>query len=280
MDGFKKPQRFVVKAAGDRKPFMTSAISVSDPAATKTSGFYSAIDGKLAVSMNELIDVCERSITKFYMINFAGDKYHRFIAKCKQNNAKVTSVFNGMLVVAWRLVYKHFLTAGDIGAESTSSLPINYATLVNMRSFVKNVEMEALVWFCTKLYSSYAGELDIDADETNFWRTKFWQLARQESETLHQRLSKGEQFRMWESSKPVGQDESGIHYGMSNVIIPPQLTNEFKLFKIQEIYTFTSYSKDWLAFFSFDHFSICWLQNRYIICVCVLTGHTICHTTT
>ncbi len=114
---------------------------------------------------------------------------------------------------------------------------------MNLRSFVKDIDLSSLVWFCNNLYNSY--DESFNTKDEDFWNKKFWQFAREESEMFHDRLKRGEQFKLLESSAPINSDETRLHFGLSNLVVPNELTKEIKLFKINELFTLTSYRKDW-----------------------------------
>ncbi len=75
---------------------------------------------------------------------------------------------------------------------------------------------------------------------------------------FHDRLKRGEQFKLMESSVPIGPEETRLHFGFSNLVVPDELTRDIKLFSINELFTLTSYRKDWYVIFSF-------LYNRFLL---------------
>jgi hypothetical protein len=99
------------------------------------------------------------------------------------------------------------------------------------------------VWLCNSVYSQFDQETNIE--EPSFWTSKFWQLAKQESDTFHDRLKSGEQFKLHETSKPLANDETRIHYGFSNLVVPSQMYQHLKLFDFDQLFTLTSYRKTW-----------------------------------
>lgn len=61
------------------------------------SFFFSALDGKPVISLNDLKRISEASVTKFHLTMFEGEKFKNFAAKCKQHKAKVW-LTNGLKV--------------------------------------------------------------------------------------------------------------------------------------------------------------------------------------
>jgi hypothetical protein len=212
------------------------------------------------------------------MTSFGEEKSRQFVAVCKANHAKVNGVLTMILILAWRLVYKRLEEASvseirsankkrDLFEMSSCGVvdkKINYATDVNLRPFVKDVDPSSLSFFCNKLYSTFDEPLDLS--QSDFWRSTFWSLARRESDMFHARLKGqymlfiicysststmgilkkigGEQFRLLETLEPLDIDESRIHFGLSNVLLPSN-RSRLSSFKISEIFIFTSYPSEW-----------------------------------
>jgi hypothetical protein len=267
LDGFKQPASFCVKdIQTDRKIYIP--VDELNSSTNEVKGaFYSEIDDSLYITLDKLLEISRNSLTKMYFISFQGDKFKRFISKCKLNNTKITGVINLMMVIAWRMAYENLnnnesrskeITANMSSTSSdkypilsttklsevTRTQKINFSTIVNLRAHIKDIEQDALAWLCNSLYSSF--DKDTDLSDPSFWNTTFWQYAREDSESFHDRLKRGEQFQIFESHKPLEADESRIHFGLSNMIIPNQATQMLKMFKIDQLYTTASYRKGWV----------------------------------
>jgi hypothetical protein len=200
-----------------------------------------------------------------YFTSFTGDKFKKFINICKANNAKVTGVINMMFVLGWRMAYeiqndetkmnelksKISSTSSDrhpiistTKLFSARTQPINFSTAVNLRGFIKDISYDALAWLGSTLFSSF--DQDTDLEDPEFWKTTFWNYARQESEQFHARLKQGEQFQIFEAQKPLEKGESRIHFGLSNLIVPGFALMHLKKIQINELYTTASYRPGWI----------------------------------
>jgi hypothetical protein len=241
--GFKRPSSFIINNENERTQYIPIEKLEDNPDRIKLGGFYSALNDALIINLDSLLEISKNSVTKFYLSVFEGDKYEKFLTICKSNNAKITGVFNTIFIIAWRMTYKKFSANLIDHHDGILNEKIHYLTIVNLRSFVKDIDLSSLVWFCNNLYNSY--DESFNTKEVDFWHSKFWKFARQESEMFHDRLKRGEQFKLLESSTPIHQDETRLHYGLSNLVVPNELTKDIKLFKINELFTLTSYRKDW-----------------------------------
>lgn len=263
LNGFKQPDNFLVKNIhSDRKNYIP-VDEINNGNYTELKGaFYSDDDHKECISLANLVEISKKSLTKMYFTSFTGDKFKKFINVCKANNAKVTGVINMMFVLGWRMAYElqnDETKMNELKISSTSSerspiisttklsaartQKINFSTIVNLRSHIKDVQNDALAWLCNSLYSSF--DQDTDLEDPEFWKTTFWNYARQESEQFHARLKQGEQFQIFEAQKPLEKGESRIHFGLSNLIVPSMATMHLKKFQINELYTTASYRLGW-----------------------------------
>ena len=259
LDGFKRPSGLMINNLDEDRKFYTSI----DSDLEKHGAFYSDVDNSVYMSLETLLEVSKSSVTNVYFKLFEGDKYKHFLAKCKRMNSKVTGVFNTMFALAWRRVYKKF---AELNGEPT----INYSTVVNLRSFLKDVDHNALVWLCNTVYSSFEHETRIE--EPEFWSEKFWQLAKLESDGFHDRLKRGEQFKLNETHKPLAEDETRIHYGISNLVVPNQFYQHVNQFKFEQLFTLTSYRKTWTTDLTYHNIisiedKMCWClsYNSYFM---------------
>jgi hypothetical protein len=166
-----------------------------------------------------------------------------------------------MFVIAWQMVYKKF----DLKPDQ-----INYTTIVNLRPHLANIDPNSLVWLCNSLYSSCDNEINYDEDK--FWTNEFWQLAKQESESFHARIKQGEQYRLHETLAPIETNECRIHFGLSNLVVPSQITERLKMFQLNEVYTLSSYRSEWSNDFGYNNIisigdSLCWVisYNSYFV---------------
>ena len=273
LDGFKQPDNFLVKNIhSDRKEYIP-VDEINNGNNTDLKGaFYSDVDHKECISLENLVEISKKSLTKMYFTSFTGDKFKKFINVCKANNTKVTGVINMMFVLGWRMAYeiqndetkmnelksKISSTSSDRHPiMSTTKLcsartqPINFSTIVNLRSHIKDLQSDALAWLCNSLYSSF--DQDTDPEDPEFWKTTFWNYARQESEQFHARLKQGEQFQIFEAQKPLEKGESRTHFGLSNLVIPFEALRNLKLFKINALYTTGSYREGAEDDFSFNN---------------------------
>lgn len=251
--GFKQPTSFIIK-----NPELDRQLYI--PVDTLIEGaFYSDLNQSEYVNLKELVAISKDSVTKFHCTTFKGEQFKRFLAKSKFLNAKVTGVFNAMFIIAWRMVYEKL--NNDLNAKSQR---INYTTIVNLRPYLKESDHNSLVWLCNSLYSSYDKEIDYNQDE--FWSNEFWKIAKSESESFHSRLKKGEQFRLHEALAPMDSNETRIHFGLSNLVVPNQITENLKLFKLNEVYTLSSYRAMWSNDLGYHNIvsigdSLCWVMS-------------------
>jgi hypothetical protein len=163
-----------------------------------------------------------------------------------------------MFILSWQMVYKKF----NIKPNS-----INYSTLVNLRPYLSDTDPTSMVWLCNSLYSSYESEIKFNKNDDSFWL-----IAKKESESFHARIKRGEQFCIDESLEPIEDNETRIHFGLSNVFIPNEIMKRFKMFEIKEIYTLSSYRKEWSNDFSYNNIvsigdTLCWVisYNSYFV---------------
>ena len=256
VDAFKTPDYMVLeKAASEERthfiPLKNVDILVAgvddepdDEETGHAAGFYDH-NNKLVVKLSELNEISQKVTSKFHMTAFSDEKYKRFVAVCKANNVKVNGVLNTMFILAWRLAYKQLTAAEkkfELSASEILDDKINYATIINLRSFIKDVDPSSMIWFCTKLFSQFDEPFDLSSPD--FWTSTFWSMARRESESFHARLKGGEQFKLFETIKPLDVGETRIHFGLSNVFVPSDRARPSS-FKIGELYAFTSYRSDW-----------------------------------
>jgi len=251
--GFKKPDTFIVKNLNLDCPAYVPVENLSEGA------FFSDLDQTEYVTSRELIEISKNSPTKFYCTSFKGEQFKRFLAKSKEMNVKVTGVFNTMFIIAWRMVYEKLNNDPDAKSQR-----INYTTIVNLRPYLKELDNNSLVWLCNSLYSSYDEKIDYDAEQ--FWTSEFWRVARTESESFHLRLKRGEQFRLHETLAPMDSNECRIHFGLSNLLIPNQITEKLRLFKLNEVYTLSSYRAMWSNDLGYHNIvsigdSLCWVMS-------------------
>jgi hypothetical protein len=172
-----------------------------------------------------------------------------------------------MFILAWRMVYKQLMLDSESDYKSQQ---INYTTIVNLRPYLKDSDHNSLVWLCNSLYSSYDKEIDFEADD--FWSSQFWEMARNESEAFHSRIKQGEQYRLHESLAPIETGECRIHFGLSNLVVPSQITDNLKMFKLNQVYTLSSYRASWTNDFGYHNIvsigeSLCWVMsyNSYFL---------------
>jgi hypothetical protein len=86
IEPFQRPKSLTIGPGELRTGFESTALD--DP----TIAFYSALDHKPVIDLGELRELSERSVTKFHLTTFAGEKFRRFAAKCKQHKAKVSYI--------------------------------------------------------------------------------------------------------------------------------------------------------------------------------------------
>lgn len=233
-------------------------------------GFYSALDDQLVIKLSDLARISDQSVTKFHMTTFGGQQFRQFLNRCKLHKAKVNSTFNLIFILAWRMVYQAM--GGGTGDATIDQLreKINYTVLVNLRPYVNNMDMSLLLWFCNFMYCTFDAQVDVSAED--FWRSRFWQICRDESETFHARLRNLEMFRLYERAPVVQHDEVRVHYGLSNLVVPTELINEIRLFKLDELYTLSSYRRDWTSDLCYNSMinidgEVCWTlyYNSYFV---------------
>jgi len=228
-----------------------------------SGSFYSDLDQSEYLSLEKLLEISSKSATKFHCTKFTGDKFKKFLTKSKQLNAKITGVFNTMFIIAWQMVYKKFNIKPD---------QINYTTIVNLRPYLTNTDPTSLVWLCNSLYSSFNKEINCDNEEGKFWSNEFWSIAKQESESFHARIKQGEQYRLHESLAPMDANECRIHFGLSNLVVPSQITDRLRMFQLNEVYTLSSYRSEWTNDLGYNNIisigdSLCWVisYNSYFV---------------
>lgn len=285
VEPFKHPRNFMVKNFYSDRKFYISVDELNKPDADLKGAFYSDFDQSEVISLKALVELSKESLTKLYFIKLGGEKFKNFLVNCKKKGTKVTSVINMMFIIAWRLAYENLLDdekstqlASELSSDSSDrypiltntslnsarTQPINYSTIVNLRGYLKEYDPDSLAWLCNSLYSRF--DIDTDLSDSQFWTHKFWELARQESESFHARLKRGEQFKVTERLTPLQDGESRIHYGLSNLVVPSYVIQHLELFKIDELYTTASYRQGWSNDFSYHNVislgdTLCWVVS-------------------
>ena len=64
----------------------------------------------------------------------------------------------------------------------------------------------------------------------------------------------------------MDSNETRIHFGLSNLVVPNQITENLKLFKLNEVYTLSSYRAMWSNDLGYHNIvsigdSLCWVMS-------------------
>ena len=109
-----------------------------------------------------------------------------------------------MFVIAWRFVYeilndetklnelKGKLTPSSTSccsilsntrlSEKSKKQPINFSTVVSLRSFLKDLDHNCVSWMCNCVFTSFVQDTNID--EKDYWKSNFWKQAQLEAFTI------------------------------------------------------------------------------------------------
>lgn len=255
LNGFNPPNSFMVKNTHtDRLVHLPIDIINNSEL---NGAFYSSSNNQEYFSLKNLVELSQNSVTKMHFMLFTGDALKKFLAACKSNNAKVTSVINMMFVLGWRIAYEklnekfktedfesswnsRYPNLSNTKLKTAKSQKITYSMITNLRNYLKSIPNDMLAWMCTNIFSSFEKETNID--EPEFWQKTFWEYARIESENLHSRLEQGEQFQIFDALEHLKTEESRVHFRLSNLILPSSfvLNHSFKNFYLYDIYNTSS----------------------------------------
>ena len=186
-------------------------------------------------------------ISKFSSFTFEKQTVNQMLLGCRKVNAKLTGLLNFICSLATHQLYNayHCQELGQV---------ICFHFMANLRAFL-NVGNTNMGYFPVVLNGIFEAEeaKHIYDSEGNINKDKFWNLAKRESDLIHERINSSE---MYEASKLdeillklIDQNyefENGnVHFALSNL---GALTSSSSLLHVKEFYYNTSsVSKRWTA---------------------------------
>ncbi|CAF1089794.1 unnamed protein product [Brachionus calyciflorus] len=207
------------------------------------NGIYETIDGDFYSDVKNLFQKSLDSNTGHNKMKISDEIFKEFIQVCKEKRVKLNGVFELIVCLAFRKLYKFY------ELNQVDNL-IKYQVMINARSFLvpplPNYVMNAWV----KMFMTELEEV-LDEDSEDFW-SKFWTQAQKNTLNLHSCL---ESFRKRSPFKPdemmtaiemERQDfyylDAYSHFCITNIGDQKMFIESNGMLKIKEYYTGVSYS--------------------------------------
>jgi hypothetical protein len=225
----------------------------------ETRGVIYTHENRPYVTVRELIRVSKCGNSKFRTLVINKTDLARLIKKCKENNVKLTSFLNMILVLALRLLY-------DNNKEHISDKDqiINYATNISLREFPEfkqyntdNTNNSTIGCYIGLSFMSFTEQLRF-SNSNKDWVNDFWRLTKKESDDFHTKLNKGE-FVNSIHLPPIKKEKDDFfyHFGNSNLgkVDASLKKDEVSLIRVQQAFATSKYSR--------ENF-LCWFSNLII----------------
>lgn len=204
------------------------------------------------VSVKELIEISKTNNSKFKALLITKKELERILKKCKENNVKLTTYVNIAVGLALRMMYEK--------NENKSNQTINYTTNVSLRelpeykNYAKNYKLaESIGCYIGLSFSSFNEDLKHNEISNPDWVKDFWLKCKQETDTFHENLNKGEFIHSIHlPNKKKEFDEFFYHFGNSNLGVLRSDASSSKLIKVRQAFATGRYAK--------ENF-LCWFTN-------------------
>lgn len=202
---------------------------------------------KLTDLLNEM--ACFSNKTRNFKLTETSFK--KLLKNCKLNNVKLTGCLNIIAVLATRKLYLNY-------TNERNFLNIHYHSLVNLRPFLKPpIDNNIIGYWAVVLTSMFKSNSENFIDDNNnnqtesenFWQSKFWQLAKHESDNIHKRIDQNEHIENAKfdtalleviNSGETFPNGGGVHFALSNLGVMPTANKDCKHIEIKEHYFGTS----------------------------------------
>lgn len=177
------------------------------------------------------------SRTKYKCFKIEPEKMKKLYEKAKDHGTKLAGCFNIVTALAYFELYKQFK------CEKKFTECIYFHMLANLRPFL-NIDNLTMGFWPVPLNGHLNTEtfMDFTVDK-NFLTKYFWQMAKKESDSIHDRISHNELFENAKLSSALLDlidndfkfENGAVHFAMSN-LGKIAAYKKFDLFKIEEIY--------------------------------------------
>jgi hypothetical protein len=187
-------------------------------------------------------------VSKLKVLKFDELTVSKLLAKCKEKDAKIAGCLNVLCAVAARDLYAHFDCV-------TYSDDIKITMLASMRTqkSIGNLNMGLFANFL----DIEINLKDVDVSNEEFFKTKFWQMAKHESDSIHRRIKSNElnenvkffssMLKAMDDKMQYGQPwpSLGVHCSLSSKGVFK--SSKFGHFKLNECYSNMSTPEDRFA---------------------------------
>jgi hypothetical protein len=209
-------------------------------------------------SLKDLIQFSEtEKCNRFKTFSIADTEFGVFLAKCKEKQVKVNGALNFLIIITLKELYnKH--------QEPLEELI--YINSIELRPYLKNrlpKQKHTFNYMANSIFNSFEFNREDSGNEKSYLIENFWQLAREESKSLHlKRIQNNYQFIQHSASNflYLKENEMSSHYFLTNLgSLPTQTESGSNLFKISEYYGFLNY------IFSPFYFTVATLEGTLFI---------------
>jgi len=209
-------------------------------------------------SLNDLIEFYETEKCNRFKLFFIGDKqFGNFLTKCKEKKIKANGALNLMIIMTLKELYEKYQEPLD---------ELIYINSIELRPYLKNQssnQKKTFNYMANSIFNSFEFKKENGRNDLSYLIENFWQLAAEESESLHcKRIQNNYQFVQHSASNFLflTEQEMSSHYFMTNLgRLPTQAEPGLKLFKVEEYYGFLNYV------FSPFYFTVATLENKLFI---------------
>ena len=161
-------------------------------------------------------------ISKFVSFKLNENTLNTLLKGCKANNIKLTGCLNMICALATYDLYKNFEKNEE---NERLSEKICYHLLANLRPFLNIGNLNVGYWAIVLNGILNTNDEEFDLSNDLFYKEKFWQLAKEESDTIHSRIKEGELIENAKLDmvllKMIQEDfkfeNGGVHFAISNL---------------------------------------------------------------
>lgn len=219
-------------------------------------GVFYTLDNRVFATAKELIHESDCvNNTGIRTMSLPNELYRALLEHCKSNSVKFNSILSLATSIALAKMFKKF---SDEHAQEPFRM--FYSITVNLRQTLE-MPMTLVGSWINRFYDYFAINADDKFDE-HFFKSKFWQLAKEHSEQFHQRLASNEHilslkeplnfYRIIE--KGFRFQDLSTHYSLSNIGILPNRNGEDSPIVIKECYSGLSFKSEG----SYSYTQHCW----------------------
>ena len=191
-------------------------------------------ENKPFVSVKELIQISKEIYSKFRTFIIAESELGKLLQKCRQNETKLTSLLNMIIILALKRFY---LSNGD---EQTKHDPITFANIVSLRELeeFKLLKPDTLGYFASIYLNAFR---DKNALSGTDWQKELWLLAQQESKSFHILLNNGQFTQPIWLTIPKAENEFWYHFANTNLGVVDSSLTENRLIRVEQTFTSLKY---------------------------------------